>query len=319
MMNWTKLYLFGVILLLSACEKIALLSTPQKQPIPSNNALATKAELDFWTIFHHGQYNDISKATYELTAAYLQNPNDPKLAAHLGFLHLWKITEYQRSHHKNPMITNEIILAKQFFSDAVKLDPKNPIYQGFLGDSQLIQGTIFKDKKEEVRGYFRLKKAIAAWPEFNYFTAGYPMSNLPASSDHFKEGLEWQWLTLDYCAGKTINRQNPDYRTVMSHETTHGRKRACWNSWIAPYNFEGFFMNMGDMLVKSGDWKKAIIIYNNAKIAKNYSTWPYREELEHKIKNAQTNVKSYQLTSQTPDKTIMFNSGYGCMACHSNG
>jgi len=39
----------------------------------------------------------------------------------------------------------------------------------------------------------------------------------------------------------------------MSKKTKEGKKRVCWNSWIAPHNFEGFFLNMGDMLVKSGD------------------------------------------------------------------
>ena len=72
-------------------------------------------------------------------------------------------------------------------ADALTLDPQNPIYQGFLGDSQLIEGQIFKDKREEVHGYFRLKHAISEWPKFNYFTAGYPMSTLPAHSDFQKE------------------------------------------------------------------------------------------------------------------------------------
>ena len=40
----------------------------------------------------------------------------------------------------------------------------------------------------------------------------------------------------------------------MTLETKEGARRACWNSRIAPHNLEGFFLNMGDMLVKSGDW-----------------------------------------------------------------
>ncbi len=126
-------------------------------------------------------------------------------------------------------------------------------------------------------------------------------------------------LTLDLCAGEKINRKNPDYHTFMTKETTQGKARACWNSWAAPYNFEGFFMNMGDMLVKSGDWQRGILIYQNAKLAKNYSTWPYHDMLEKRIIHAQENVSYFQKNTSDPDRTIMFNSGHGCMACHQQG
>lgn len=316
-MQLTKILSLSFILsLLVACEQVAVFSTPHKRAIDSKTALATKAQNYFWSTLHHGRYQDLAKADYLLMAAYLQTPNDPKLAAHLGFIHLWKITERQRNLNESPKITNEIILAKKYFSDAVELDPKNAIYQGFLGDSLLIEGKIFHDELEQVHGYFALKRAIANWPEFNYFTAGYPMSSLSAQSDKFKEGLEWQWLTLDRCAGRKINRKNPDYGTYLQTVPHYGKKRACWNSWVAPYNFEGFFMNMGDMLVKSGDWQTGVKIYQTAKLDKNYSSWPYRDMLENRIKHAQENVANFQQKNADPDKTIMFNSGYGCVACH---
>lgn len=312
----TSLGLSFIIINLIACEQVAILSTPRKQPIKSTNQLAIKAQNYFWNTLHRGSYQDISKADYLLMAAYLQNPNDPKLAAHLGFIHLWKITERQRNLNESPKITNEIIMSKKYFSDALELDPKNAIYQGFLGDSQLVEGKIFHNKREEVRGYFALKAAINNWPEFNYFTAGYPMTTLSSQSEHFKEALEWQWLTLDLCAGKKINRKAPDYSAYMKAEQRYGKKRACWNSWVAPYNFEGFFMNMGDMLVKSGDWATGVKIYQNAKLDKDYLSWPYREMLEKRIINAKENVQNFQQKSADPDKAIMFDSGYGCVACH---
>jgi len=314
-----KFILFiSVLFMLTSCEQLALFSTPQKHPIASKNAAAAKAQQYFWETLHSGRYHDIEKADSLLTAAYLKNPNDPKLAAHLGFLHIWKITERQRLSSNDPLITNEIILADKYFSDALTLMPGNPIYQSFWGDTQLIQGDIFKNKRQEVHGYFILKKAIAAWPEFNYFTAGYPISTLSADSPHFKEGLTWQWRTLDRCAGKKISHKNPDFSSVMKQETRQGQKRACWNSWIAPYNFEGFFMNMGDMLVKSGDLKTAVLIYKNARLAKNYDSWPYKDALEYKIQHAESNKDYFQKDHNIPNRSIMFNSGYGCMACHQS-
>jgi hypothetical protein len=42
-------------------------------------------------------------------------------------------------------------------------------------------------------------------------------------------------------------------------------QRAYWNSGIAQHHVEGFFLNMGGMLVKAGDWQVARKIYANAK------------------------------------------------------
>jgi hypothetical protein len=311
--------LIVVALLLTACEKIAVLSTPKKQPIPSHSELATQAEKNFWTTLHKGDYKNIDEANRLLMAAYLQNPNDPKLAAHIGFLHIWKITERGREKVIPPTIVDQIVLSKKYFKDAVELDPADARYLGFYGDSQLVMGKIFNDQRLQTRGYFTLKRAIQAWPQFNYFSAGYVMSPLPIQDKHFKEGLEWQWQTLNVCAQTSVSRENPDFSPYMKLETQSGPGRACWDSWIAPHNFEGFFMNMGDMLVKSGDWQTGVKIYRNAQLAKNYSDWPYRWLLEDRIAHAQDNVKNFQHDNiGDAKKAILFNSGYGCAACHQS-
>lgn len=311
--------LFFLFLNLGACEKVAIFMTPVKKPLQSHSKMAANADRYFWTTLHKGRYQDITKADKLLMESYLKNPNDPNLAAHLGFLHIWKITERQRESEQDPLIPNEIILSKQYFAEAHALEPQNPIYQGFLGDTQLVTGQIFNDKRLEVQGYFTLKSAIAKWPEFNYFTAAYPMTTLPPDSKRFKKALEWQWKTVDICLGKKIDRKNPQYH-LSSLKFVNGSKkqRACGDTWIAPHNVEGYFMNMGDMLVKSGDWQTAIAIYKNATYQQNYVSWPYRRMLEKRIKNAKQNVKYFQQNPapSDPDRAIMFNSGYGCMACH---
>ena len=309
-MEWKK-SLTGIALILSlaACDHIAVMFTPKKQAQASHTALAEKAQTQFWQTLHQGNYQGIAEADKLLTAAYLDNPNDPALAAHLGFLHIWKITERERLKTIPPEIVNEIILSHKYFSDAVELDPSDARYLGFLGDSMIAEGQIFKDQRLQTKAYFTLKRAVHRWPEFNYFTAGYIFSTLPADSEYFKEGLDWQWDTLSLCAEHTVDKQHPDFSPYMSLETTKGVKRACWNSWIAPFNFEGFFLNMGDMLVKSGDSETAVKIYQNARLAKNYSAWPYRPMLEQRIADTKAHVKP---------KAILFNSGAGCVACHQS-
>jgi hypothetical protein len=103
----------------------------------------------------------------------------------------------------------------------------------------------------------------------------------------------------------------------MHLDTKAGPKRVCWNSWIAPHNFEGFFLNFGDMLMKTGQPEAAVKIYANARPAPEYATWPYKTVLEDRIRNAAGNVDVFR--EEKPEAgapTIMVRSRFGCMGCH---
>lgn len=191
-------------------------------------------------------------------------------------------------------MTDQMTLARKYFQEAVALDRADARFLGFLAGTTLAEANIHKDEQLTRRGYFMLRDAIDAWPEFNLFTAGYTMSRQPADSPRFREGLEWQWRNLDECAEERVDRANPDYTKYMSQETKQGRKRACWNSWIAPHNFEGFFLNMGDMLVKSGDWRTGQKIYANAKLSHDYADWKFRRVLEDRIRQAESDVALFR-------------------------
>src|SRR4029079_5688878 len=138
-----------LFLSLYACEKIALFTTAKKKPIASHSKLADYGEKIFWHTLHNGQYDHIPEADKLLTAAYLENPNDPNLAAHLGFLHIWKIAERNREATLPPTLVNDIILSTKYFSDAVELAPQDARYLGFYGDSQLAEGQIFNDQRQQ--------------------------------------------------------------------------------------------------------------------------------------------------------------------------
>ena len=60
-------------------SKIALLTAPKKSKIRSATKLSKKAEKLFWDSFHKGDYQNIDKVLFYLQAAYLENPNNPKL------------------------------------------------------------------------------------------------------------------------------------------------------------------------------------------------------------------------------------------------
>lgn len=299
-----------------ARDRIAIMVAPRKEAVASRSEAATRADELFWNTFHGGQYDGIQGALEALTAAYLRTPNDAKTAAHIAWLHNWRVAERARMSAVPATITDDTMLARRYFQEAVKLDPSDARYLGFLAGHLLAEGSLHQDERLTRRGYFMMRDAIDAWPEFNLFTGGFVFSRLPADSPRFREGLEWQWQTLDLCIGARLDRDNPDYSPYMALETKEGPKRACWNSWIAPHNFEGFFLNMGDMLVKSGNWQTAQKIYANARLPKSFATWKHRAVLEERIAKAQENVALFNAPDGSSPTRIMINAEFACMACH---
>ncbi len=299
-----------------AWSRIAVQLAPKKQAAKTRSEAALKADELFWQTFHNGEYDRIPNALEVLTAAYVQTPNDAVTAAHIAWLHNWRVSERARKDSVPATITDDIMLARRYFREAVNLNPSDARLLGFLAGNTLAEGNLHQDEKVTREGYFMLLDAIKAWPEFNLFTGGYVMSRLPADSPRFREGLEWQWRTLDECIEGKIDRANPDYSQYMVKEIREGKKRACWNSWIAPHNFEGFFLNMGDMLVQAGDWQTAQKIYENAKLSKEYGSWKYQTALEDRIRQAQGNVTSFNALNETAKPRMMINSEFSCMVCH---
>lgn len=308
--------LFGCLATWIFWDRVAIMTAAPKEAATSRSEAAARADEVFWTTFHDGEYGNIQHALDLLTAAYLETPNDARTAAHIAWLHNWRVAERARMDAVRATITDDTMLARRYFQEAVKLDPSDARYLGFLAGHVLAEGTLHKDERLTREGYFMMRDAIDAWPEFNMFTGGYVFSRLPAASRQFQEGLEWQWQTLDRCIDGEIDRENPNYAPYMTMETTEGPKRACWNSWIAPHNFEGFFLNMGDMLVKAGDWQTAQRIYSNAKLSKTYSSWKYQSVLDDRIEHAQANVTRFNAQDSPPGARIMIESKFACMGCH---
>ncbi|HLJ22086.1 MAG TPA: hypothetical protein VKU84_17905 [Stellaceae bacterium] len=309
----------AVAILAAGCARLAIWSAPEKQPAAERSAAARQADELFWQTFHEGDYNKAPIALAALQAAYLDTPNDAVTAAHIGWIHVWQLAERARLDPVPPGITDEAVLSRRYFEEAVRLDPTDARYLGFYASMLLAEGDIHKDAKLTRRGYYTMLDAVAAFPEFNDFTAGYVLSSRPYDSERFKEAVEFQWQNLDACVGERVDRQHPDYARYLRLETREGPKRVCWNSWIAPHNFEGFFLNFGDMLVKAGEPDAAVRMYANAKLAPDYATWKYRDVLEERLRNAALNIEPFRRDKPASgEPRIMGQSRVACVACHQN-
>jgi hypothetical protein len=288
-------------------------ATQDKKPTVTRSDAAIAADQRFWDVFNNAKYEEIQPTLELMTGAYLRDTSDAVTASHVGWLHIWRISERERMTKVVPTITDDTVLARKYFQEASALNPSDARLLGFLASTTLSEGAIHHNESEIQQGNLLMRKAIDAWPEFNLFTAGYMVSTKPADSSEFKQGLEWQWENLDICVGEKISRTDPDYSSYVKLAATTGPKRACWNSKIAPHNFEGFFLNMGDMLVKSGDWKTAQKIYGAAKTSPDYVNWKFAPLLEERIRDAQSNVTPFG-----SNKGIMITSKVSCMACHQS-
>jgi hypothetical protein len=300
------------------CASLAIATAPEKVALNDDSAGAKAADSVFWETLHGGRYEQIGAALERLEGAYLAHPNDPRTAAHIGFLHIWRVSESARVENVSPTITDDIALARRYFDEAIRLDPQEARYRGFLAATMLAEGKIHGDERLTRRGFFEMKDAVGAWPEFNLFTRGYSMSRLPFDEPRYADAVEDQWSLLDACTdGERVDRKTADFAPYMHLETRAGWKRVCWNSWIAPHNFEGFLLNMGDMIVKAGDPAAARNVYAQARLAKEYSSWPYRDVLERRIAQADENVAMFRApTRGDKDRRIMIETRFACMGCH---
>ena len=133
------------------------------------------------------------------------------------------------------------------------------------------------------QGIAVLERAVQGWPEFNLFCLGLAYDHLPASHPDYAKAVEAALDNLDACSDQRVDRDNPDSPPTSAQATSEGPKRACWNDPVAPHNAEGFYLWVGDLLVKQGKVAAARVAYNNVKLIAEYPSWPYRHLLDDPV------------------------------------
>lgn len=304
----------------AGCAYLAVRTAPAKSPRASTSDLARNAKAEFWKAFYGGDYGALPGVTRGLVAAYLENPRDPETALLLGHAHLWRVSERARipAEDQDPSLADALILAERYFEEAHRLAPDDARIRGWLGSVRLALGTTHADERLTRQGYFQLRSAVRAYPEFNHFTMGFILSGGSRAGATFQEGLDHMWQNLDRCAGERVSRAAPSYAPYMPRATETGPSRVCWNSPKAPHNFEGFMLNFGDMLVKAGQPETARAVYANARLSPTFETWPYRGVVEQRILKADEAAALFARAGRGDEQPeIMFNSAFACSACHA--
>src|SRR5450631_340821 len=88
--------LLAACLMLTSCDYIAEHTAKKKSMSTTRSKAAIEADKLFWATFHGGRYDEIQPALEAETAAYLADPHDDVSAAHIAWLHIWRISERAR-------------------------------------------------------------------------------------------------------------------------------------------------------------------------------------------------------------------------------
>jgi hypothetical protein len=308
----------AVVALVSAgCRSIALSSAPAKIAAVARSESAVHAKAAFERALLDGDYEALDSITEVLTAAYLNAPRDPTLALYVGHAHFWRVTERVREPAPRATVTDHLLLAHAYFDQARKLASDDARILGWLGGVTMALGSIHRDERLVREGYFMLEDGVAEFPEFNHFSKGYALSQLPRAHPRFEEALEAMWRSIEVCQ-PGFERAHPDYSRGLTAQgpPESGARRVCYNLPKAPHNFEGFFLQNGDMLVKSGDPARARVMYANARLAPSFAGWAYRDVLEERIRTAEQRARAFGANDVKAWPEMMVSSRAACTGCH---
>lgn len=298
--------------------QLAVHAAPRKEARPSDSPDATAAKQAFFEAFMSQRYEALPEVTAALTAAYLKNPADPKLALLLGHAHFWRAAERGRDPEAGPAVTDAIVLANFYFGEAYRLQPDDHRIAGWLASTQMALGSVHGDERALRRGYFMMKESVRADPAFNHFTLGYVLSRLPAGDPRLEEAVEAMWANLDVCVGYPVDRRNPDLSSLGSGPVPDGPLRVCYNGPYTPHSVEGYFLAFGDLLVKTGQPELAKTIYLQARVSPAYEAWPFKALLEERVATAESRATQFAARDgASPPPEMISTSSRTCAVCHA--
>lgn len=291
--------------------------------------------------------------------------------ARMGFLSLWQYLErwrYTPEELTDPQKSPARLVddCHKYFLEASKLDSNNAVYSGFSADCSLLKGMVTNNPALIAEGAAKAESALVQLPEFNLFTIAYALSAAPAEirtptgavvpNPMLAAAIKMMYRTLYVCFRSDVENQLDTVPGILMSKAGDiprmriGNQKYCINTAIAPHNFEGFFLIMGDMILKSAtasSRNNALHAYRIAKYASglredgkvDYFDWPYKDELERRIaileSGNEQNISGlvedirYVPPPETPENfpairsfitrpnKYVYYSNHACMVCHA--
>jgi hypothetical protein len=307
-MNPTKLSTLALAGVLASCVH----SDPADSPAPT-------ASDAFWTAFLDQRYDQLPGVIDGLAAATTASPDDPWTAELHAIAIIWQISEASRDPSQDPtQIPALALVAEQSLLRANELLPTDPLILGRLGSLEVGIGGVLHDSARIARGVAAIDEGVRQYPEFALFGRARLFFDLPRGAPSAADRVDDFWKKLDACAGESVDRTAFDLGRYVAQATDTGPKRVCWNTLHTPHGVEGFFLYMGDALVKRGDAATAKAIYANARKSPQYASWPFQAQLDDRIANADTWAALLTDADATNDPTLINAAPTACASCHAS-
>lgn len=313
-----------LLFLLSGCAKyFALRFAPERLPEVSEAPDAVAAKAAFWDAFEGDRIDDLPQVVETLNAAYLGHPQDPSLARLLGHAHFWWFVERGRMTDTLPAsATEHAVLAEHYFSEAALLDPDDRRLHSWWGGALLIVGGLRGDQRVQRQGFFETKEGVDKHPAYNLVTSSFSFSIPPRNSRAFPQAVEVIWDAVDQCAGTDLDRTAFDPGPIVDRNPLPDRDDAetCWNKErFYPYNQQGIFLQLGDILMKDEQPEVARTVYESIRDTPDYDTWPLAEMLDDRLENHDRYTADWVAFNSGASKEqppLLATSGRSCTVCH---
>ena len=292
------------------------------RPYEECKALSEENEgiVKFWNSFHSNDLENLDKTIKEMEAEFDKYPANGDLAKYLGFANTWYFAEFQRRGVEiDSTFLNAISNMRKFFQASIDING-DIRSQSFLYANNFALAKLDEDEQTALANAKKLDELMVIWPEWANFAGLGPYGLYPENTKEFSRSLDLIWEEVELCIGERIDRKNPmPQLKKFKDEKRTGRSRVCSSSWIAPHSFEGFFLTLGDLLVKNNDFGVAKNIYEHAKTAENYQKWDqkFKDILSDRIarmEHHRDNFRKPMIEQEEPKFAPVME--YGCTVCH---
>jgi hypothetical protein len=155
------LLLMGVIVYQTVFNSVTTINRSKTEWRWVESDPSTLAHDFFWEQFHLENYDTIPKVIELLSAPYIANPKDLQTVYHLGFAHIWALSERQHLQNIPGTIIDHAVLAQKYLGEAYLMNPNDGRVLSFLAASKIIVGTVSeKDMLENRIGHARENVAL---------------------------------------------------------------------------------------------------------------------------------------------------------------
>jgi hypothetical protein len=310
-------------LLLAVCLLPALIACGEEEPTPpapptiEEKAAASTAL--FREVFNSGAYERIPEAEAAMLAVYAEDPKQDENTLLLGALYFWSAAEWSRDSSRGvPALVDTVMKMERYLGESVVLRPNDARAWCWYGAAKLFRGRFESNNAMLQEGAGYVNKCADMYPQFGLIMVAFTNSHLPISTPNFKTSVDAIWKNVEVCINKPMDQTNPDFTPFLyMTANTQPPYYACWNSKAAPHNLEGFWLFMGDVMVKDNRPAVARRLYENAKLADNYKDWKYKSYLDQAIETADARAALYRDSDPKNDPPVVPQTNFQCVSCHA--